>query len=127
MGSLGSWNGEAQATVTATQKLHAWRARTTELVLQRLDERDTSANLKLKAAIMHEMKMVLDKMSKWAYESELDSILDAAINLDKVISSQAAKISWRFSDLQDEEHVRKTLLSNKRHLVVVSPAMVKRG
>ncbi|KAI0833090.1 hypothetical protein F5Y06DRAFT_301350 [Hypoxylon sp. FL0890] len=119
---------ESQATAIATQKLHAWRATTTGLVLDSLNERDTSTNQELKAIIMHEMRMVLSKISKQAYESELDNILDAAINLDKIISSQAAKISWRFLDLQDGEHARKELLSNNiKGLVVVSPTMVKRG
>ncbi|KAI0112711.1 hypothetical protein F4776DRAFT_674232 [Hypoxylon sp. NC0597] len=118
---------ESQKICMTTRKLHAWRATTTGLVLDHLNESDVSINQKSKAAIMHEIQMVLNKLSKQDYKSELDSILDEAINLDKVISSQAAKISWRFLEPQDGKYARKKLLSTNEGRVVVCPAMVKRG
>ncbi|OTA85465.1 hypothetical protein M434DRAFT_36145 [Hypoxylon sp. CO27-5] len=107
--------------------LHPRPATTTSLVLAYIKEGDKTSSLHEKRMIIGEMKTVLNSLTDEVYEAELDSILDAAINLDKVISSQIAKISWDFQRLRDEEHVHREASSDMEDMVIVSPAMIKRG
>jgi hypothetical protein len=50
----------------------------------------------------------------------LESILDTAISLDKMITSQPTDIHWSFEKVIDAEN-------GEEDIVVICPALIKRG
>ncbi|KAI1771009.1 hypothetical protein F4818DRAFT_430879 [Hypoxylon cercidicola] len=112
-----------QTTPESAQKLHMWLATTAELIPS---EKRLSVNLAKKQEVVHEIQLVLNPLSSETYDQELDDILGAAIIIDQVVSSQAAKVSWEFRKLSDEEY-GKQVLSDRERLMVTCPAMVKQG
>ncbi|KAI1414509.1 hypothetical protein F5Y13DRAFT_188173 [Hypoxylon sp. FL1857] len=118
---------DSPKTPAIIQRLETWRATTAGLVLNCMNEEDTTRNLQDKEDIMQDLQLVLNSLSRKPYENELDRILDAAIDLDKIISSQAAKVSWEFKRSPEEEHAQRQSLPETEEVVVVRPAMIKRG
>lgn len=109
------------------QELLAWRARTAILVSEELTEDDFSHAEQTKRSIIHEILAVLKLLSDEDYDDEIGNILDDAINVDKVINSQAAKISWNFGTLPGEEDIKDSPPRESGEMMVVFPAMVKQG
>ncbi|KAI2471961.1 hypothetical protein F4781DRAFT_64783 [Annulohypoxylon bovei var. microspora] len=118
---------DPKMTHTAIQKLHAWRATTTGLVCESLTDEDVAYDLCEKENIMYGIHTVLDPLFNETYDAELANLLDEAIKLDKVISSQAAMVSWKFNKPPSEKLPGKPALLNMEEMVVVCPAMIKRG
>ncbi|KAI1451649.1 hypothetical protein F4805DRAFT_450662 [Annulohypoxylon moriforme] len=117
-----------EKTYAVRQKIHTWRATTATLVSETLTEMDFHSTQKMKNIIAREIKAVLKLIvSKESYDTEVDSIIDQAIKLDKVISSQVAMVSWKFERSPNEEHTENPPPSDMGNMVVVCPAMLKRG
>ncbi|KAI1092294.1 hypothetical protein F5B19DRAFT_211544 [Rostrohypoxylon terebratum] len=109
------------------QNLLIWRARTAILVSASLTEEDHTHARQVKDAIVRETLAVLKLLSDEDYGDEIGNILDDAIRLDKVINSQAAKISWDFGPPPGGDSAEDSPLPEDGEMVVVFPAMIKRG
>ncbi|OTB06205.1 hypothetical protein M426DRAFT_119772 [Hypoxylon sp. CI-4A] len=119
---------EQQMTHEAAQKLHMWRATTTRLLLESPTQDDANHNLQRKQQIAQAIISILVSFSKDVhYDSELNDILGAAIEMDMMISSQAAKVYWDYSNQEGGEEHEGRRLPNKEGIVVICPALVKRG
>ncbi|KAI0883272.1 uncharacterized protein GGS22DRAFT_168313 [Annulohypoxylon maeteangense] len=112
---------------TGDQKLHMWRATTATLTSQSMTEKDLSHNQQTKDRVLHDILEITKALSDQAYDSEVSSIIDDAIKLDKIISLQVAGVSWNFQDDRDEIHAKTRHAPDMGSMVVVFPAMLKRG
>ncbi|KAI1214572.1 uncharacterized protein F4807DRAFT_403794 [Annulohypoxylon truncatum] len=112
---------------TTGQKLHAWRATTANLASECLTEKDLSNIQQIKDAIIHRIHEVLKLLSNGTYDGDVGSIIDDAIKLDKMISSQVAMVSWEFGKTLDDGSTENPPRSDMGDIVVVCPAMLKRG
>lgn len=115
------------------RKSQMWRASTTDLVLDHLGGAEMSGHTeKKREELIDDIRKVLDPFSSShddAYNGALSNILDAAVNLDKTISTQVARIYWAFREKTDREHHAEEhhRAHNEKGIVVVCPAMLKRG
>ncbi|XXH01909.1 hypothetical protein Hte_008271 [Hypoxylon texense] len=122
----GTRGAQSQTTQPeAIRKLHTWRARTAKLVFEYPSDNDEAWNLGSKENIINEIQLVLSSLSKETYDGELHSVLGHAIDMDRVISSQVAKISWR---LPNEVHGEASEgMPGQELSAVTCPDMIKRG
>ncbi|KAH7230716.1 hypothetical protein MRS44_005525 [Fusarium solani] len=124
-------------------ELRMWTSKTTELLLEALDdkEQETSDHLeRLKRGIVRQVLKALEvpENSKQGIVRQLDDILDNALDIDRGLSQQVAEWEWQYSGVNYEERLLfdqdfmmldepSKKKGQKVVWLVISPALVKRG
>ncbi|RYP67403.1 hypothetical protein DL770_008630 [Monosporascus sp. CRB-9-2] len=128
----------------AERKYQMWSATTTGLILDAVNMEEGSEVCKHreehKSAVLERIRRVIDPVLRFyddGYDQELLRILDDALTLDRELSRQVARVFWVFggketqikfdSTTMELEKGEKPSEANQEVLLVVAPAMKKRG
>jgi len=137
-------NPESRSNPEAERKYQMWSATTTGLLLDTLNMEEGSEAYKRlekdKNEILEQIQITIDPFVRSCdegYTQELRRILNDALALDREISRQVARVFWVFgskktqlmfdSTTMELEKGEKPSKANQEVLLVVGPAMRKRG
>ncbi|KAL8366602.1 hypothetical protein RB595_010456 [Gaeumannomyces hyphopodioides] len=139
---------ETPSTSDSMKKYHKWRAETVKLLLASMTGNDGQPILNealesWKLDCIRHMRYLIDRFLRKldhtdsGYVDDLNQILDQALELDKEMSAQVSQVVLFDGDMnpplhfeQDEmelEHGETLSTAEQRVLLVVSPAMKRRG
>lgn len=138
---LTSWPKKARnqdVSVQAYQRLQLWRTETTEMVLEFIASSEDakallhSRKVNLSHDICENIQQFTTSPNIWA---EVMNILQRAVDIDKTLRRQAARVNWWYSKPGSPFEPQKMSLTNGETnarenqpvLLIVAPGLVKRG
>lgn len=125
-------------SVKAYQRLELWRAETTEMVLEFIAS-SKEAESKLHERISNLCDYICESIEQFTtspdIRAEVMNILQRAVDIDKTIRRQAARVTWRYCDPSSPFRSQQMSLTsgetnaeeNQPVLMIVAPGLAKRG